>query len=452
MPSHLRRHPPLGVRATQVNATRWNEPLDSRWFVGLVVVALAVLVLAFRASERPVEAVTGSDVTGYQRYGSLVLGGAVPYRDFDLEYPPGSLALFVPPATSLVARGSVDGASWSPLNAEARRYYRAFTSLVLLLLALILVLTAVTLRAMNRSVGATMLSLAVVACSPLLLGQVLIERFDVLPAAFTAAALAASVRGRFRVGGAMLGLGAAAKIYPALLIPVLAIVAFRQRGRTEALWVVGIALAAAVVVVLPFAVASPGDTWDSLQVQFRGGLQIEALASSVLVLASHAADGMDVRSFGLVAQGAGGGLIRFDLGGPGVAFVKATMNVLLVAVMCCLWVGLWRSRLDLGEELLRFAAATVAAALALGTILSPQYVAWLLPVVPLVAGRRGAAAVVAFAVAAYLTNVWIPERYFDYQADLEVGPTSLLLARNLALFTVLLALLLPARRVGRSAA
>jgi hypothetical protein len=161
---------------------------------------------------------------------------------------------------------------------------------------------------------------------------------------------------------------------------------------------------------------------------------------------------MDVRSFGLVAQGAGGGLIRFDLGGPGVAFVKATMNVLLVAVLCWLWVGLWRSRHDLGEELLRFAAATVAAVLALGTILSPQYVAWLLPVVPLVAGRRGAAAVVAFAVAAYLTNVWIPERYFDYQADLEVGPTSLLLARNLALFTVLLALLLPARRVGRSAA
>ena len=129
--------------------------------------------------------------------GTPVVGGAVPYRDFDLEYPPGSLALFVPPATSLVARGSVDGASWSPLNTEARRYYRAFTSLVLLLLALILVLTAVTLRAMNRSVGATMLSLAVVACSPLLLGQVLIERFDVLPAAFTAAALAASVRGRY---------------------------------------------------------------------------------------------------------------------------------------------------------------------------------------------------------------------------------------------------------------
>jgi hypothetical protein len=351
-----------------------------------------------------------------------------------------------------VARGSVDGASWSPLNAEARRYFRAYTALVLVLLGLILVLTATTLRAMNRSLGAAILSLAVVAFSPFLLGQVLIERFDVLPAAFTAAALAASVRGRFRAGGAILGVGAAVKIYPALLIPVLAIAAFRQRGRREALWVAGIAVGAAVAVVVPFAVASPGDTWNSLQVQFRGGLQIEALASSVLVLTSHAADAMDIRPFDLVAHGAGSGLIRFELGGPGVAFVKATMNVVLAFSLCWLWVGLWRSRLGLREELLRFAAATVAAVLALGTILSPQYVVWLLPVVPLVAGRRGAAAVVAFAVAAYLTGVWFPDRYFDYQGDLEVGPAWLLLARNLAIVTVLLALLVPARLLGRPAA
>ena len=431
--------------ATLVNTARWTEPPGLRLFVGLVVVGLAVLVLAFRAAERPVESVAGSDVTTYQRYGSLVLDGAVPYRDFDMEYPPGSLALFVPPATSLLARGTVEGASWSPPNADARRYYRAFSSTVLLFLALILVLTAVTLRTMNRSAGAAMLSLAVVACSPLLLGQVLIERFDVLPAALVAAALAASVRGRFRLGGAMLGLGMAAKLYPALLIPLLAIVAFRQRGRREAVWVAGIALAAAVAVFLPFAVASPGDTWESLQVQFRGGLQIETLASSVLVLVSRAADVLEVRPFELVAQGAGGGLVRFDLHGPGVAFVNATMNVLFVAALCWLWVSLWRSKLDLREELLRLAAATVAAVLALGTILSPQYVAWLLPVVVLVGGLRGTVAVTAFAVAAYLTNVWIPDRYFDYQADLEVGPTSILLARNLALFTVLLVLLVPAR-------
>lgn len=424
---------------------RWNEPLGSRAFVGFVVVALVVLFLSFRASVRPVEAVAGSDVAGYQKYGSLVLDGAVPYRDFDLEYPPGALAMFVVPATSVVARGAVDGASWSPPNEQARRYYRGFTSSVLVLLGVILVLTASTLRALDRSAAAAVLSLGVVACSPLLLGQVLVERFDVLPATLVAAALATSVRGHYRLAGALLGLGAAAKLYPAFLLPILAIAALRDRHRREAVWVVATALAGAVLVFFPVAVASPGDAWDSLRVQSGGGLQIETFPSSVLVLTSHAVDALGLHPFELVARGAGGGLVRFDLGGPGVAFLKTATTAVLVAVVCSLCIALWRSRLDVREEMVRFAAATVAALLVFGTILSPQYVAWLLPVVPLVRGRRGTAAVVAFAVAAYLTNMWIPGRYFDYQADLEVGPTSLLLARNLALLGVLVVLVLPDR-------
>jgi hypothetical protein len=196
---------------------------------------------------------------------------------------------------------------------------------------------------------------------------------------------------------------------------------------------------------LPVAVASPGDAWDSLGVQFRGGLQIETFASSVLVLTSRAVDALGLYPFDLASHGAGEGLVRFDLGGTGVAFTKAATTAVLVVVLCSLCLALWRSRLDVREEMLRFAAAAVAALLVFGTILSPQYVAWLLPVVPLVSGRRGAAAMLAFAVAAYLTNLWIPEHYFDYQADLEAGPASRLLARNLALLVVLVVLVVPDR-------
>jgi hypothetical protein len=413
----------------------------------LVVVALAVLVLAFEEAKRPVDAIGGSDVTGYEKYGSAVREGTMPYRDFAMEYPPGALLMFVLPGTRPLAGGAVEGASWFPPNAAGRRYYRGFTLLVQLLLAATLVLTALTLRAMRRPARTVVLSLAVVACSPLLIEQVLIERFDVLPAALTAAALAAAVRGHYRLAGTMLGLGAATKFYPALLVPTLVIVALRQRGVREAILVAGAAVVSAAAVFLPFAIASLGGTWDSLRVQFSGGLQIETVASSVLVMARHAADMLTALGLpppsGLTTQGAGEGLVRFDLVGPGVGATKTVMNVLLIAALCFLWLSVARSARDQREELLRYSAATVATLLVLGTVLSPQYVVWLIPLVPLVGGRRGTIAVLCFVVAAALTNVWIPETYFDYQGDLEAGPGSLLLARNVALVSLVAVLLVP---------
>jgi hypothetical protein len=80
----------------------------------------------------------------------------------------------------------------------------------------------------------------------------------------------------------------------------------------------------------------------------------------------------------------------------------------------------------------------------LGTVLSPQYVVWLIPLVPLAGRRSGTAAILFFVVAAALTNVWIPDGYSEYQDGLPAGPALLLLARNLALLATAVALLLPA--------
>jgi hypothetical protein len=418
-------------------------------------VALGVLVLTFEASVRPVESIPGTDVTGYEAYGARMLDGAIPYRDFRMEYPPAASLMFVVPSIAVVAGGSADKVSWSPLNAEARRYYRGFTSLVLLLLAVILVLTAVTLAAMRRPARAVLLSLAVIATSPLLIGQVLPERFDVWPAALTAAALAASVHGMYRLGGALLGLGAAAKLYPALLLPVLVIVVLRQRGIREAVFVTTAALAAAAVVFIPFVIASPSGTWESLRVQFRSGLQIETVASSILVMSGHAAQTLTELDFPFTTRWAEHGLARVDLVGAGdrldlgVDATKTGLNVLLAASLCLLWISLARSRSDVREDLLRYAAATVAIALVLGTVLSAQFVIWLLPLVPLVGGRRGVAAILCFVAAGVLTHVWFPDEYFPYQDSLDAGGATILLARNLALLAIATVLVLPADALRR---
>lgn len=439
--------------------TRWGErPFRPPALIGVVVVSLAVLVLAFGAAVRPVESIPGTDLAGYEAYGARMREGELPYRDFPMEYPPGASLMFVLPSIAVAATGSSDVVSWEPLNAEARRYYRAFTSLVLLLLAVILVLTALTVNAMRRPARNVLLSLGVIATSPLLIGQLVPERFDVWPAALTAAALAASVHGLYRVGGVMLGLGAATKLYPALLLPVLVIVVVRQRGPREAILVIATALAAVVAVFLPFAIASPSGTWESLRIQFRTGLQIETVASSILVMTGHAAQTLTALDFPFTTRWAEHGLARVDLVGAGhilglgVDATRIALNVLLAAAMCLLWAGLARSRSDVREDLLRYAAATVAVALVLGTVLSAQFVIWLLPLVVLVGGRRGVAAILCFVAAAVLTHVWFPDRYFPFQESLDAGGAAILLARNLALVATAIVLLLPADPLRRARA
>src|SRR5262249_61886230 len=151
--------------------------------------------------------------------------------------------------------------------------------------------TALSLAALRRPPHVQAISLAVVASAPLLVGHVFVERFDVWPAALTAAALAAALRGRYALGGAALGLGAAAKVYPALLLPVLVIVAVRQRGVRAAIASAAAAVGTAVVVFLPFAIVGWPETWATLRHQLGGGLQVEPLASSVPGMSYHGEGG-----------------------------------------------------------------------------------------------------------------------------------------------------------------
>jgi hypothetical protein len=422
---------------------------ESRVLIATVAAALAAVAVAFGAwaAVRPAND-SGQDLPIYEEYASFVLDGRVPYRDFSIEYPPGALPIFVLPA---VMFGDAQDAHWSPPDDAGRRYHRAFDSLVVLLTAAMVMFTALSLAALGRPARAQAISLAVVASSPLLIGHVFVERYDVWPTALTAAALAAAVRGRYRLGGAALGVGAAAKIYPALLVPVLVIVAGRQRGLRESILSAASAVGAAALVFLPFAISSWSATWQTLRNQLGGGLQVETLASSVLVMTRHVTEWLGLPSTPeLTVRAEEHGLGRDVLRGAGIDTTTRALNVVLVVFLCMLWLALARSKNDPRDDLVRYSALSVAAALVLGTVLSAQYVTWLIPLVPLVAGRRGAAATFFFVSAAVLTHAWFPsDAYGSYLRDFDPGATSLLLVRNLALVATAFVLVVPGRGASR---
>jgi hypothetical protein len=432
-----------------VSAYRVGRSIKSRPLAATIAAGLAAVLVCFGlyVSIRPPND-SGQDLPIYEEDATIILDGHLPYRDLAIEYPPGALPMFLLPEFMF---GDARDAHWSPPNDHGRRYHRAFDSLVLLLTAAMVTLTALSVAALRRSTRATALALGVVASGPLLIGHVFVERFDVWPAALTAAALAAALRGHHRLGGAALGLGFAVKVYAVLLVPVLVIVAARQRGFREALATAASAVGAAAVVFLPFLITAWSGTRQMLRNQLGGGLQVETLMSSVLVMTRHLADWLGVRTSDLTVRPEAHGLGRDVLAGPGIDATRTMLNVLLVIALCVLWFALARSKNDPREDLVRYSAISVAVALVLGTVLSAQYVTWLLPLVPLVAWRRGLVATLLFVLAAGLTHAWFPSpNYGHYLQNFDVGATSLLLARNLALLATALALVLPSWRTKES--
>ena len=92
----------------------------------------------------------------------------------------------------------------------------------------------------------------------------------------------------------------------------------------------------------------------------------------------------------------------------------------------------------------------MCAFVAFGKVLSPQFLIWLIPVVPLVRGRRGLWACGLLLAALFLTQLWFPFRYFRLALDFETGLTWLLLARDLVLVALTLLLVTRVREPARS--
>jgi hypothetical protein len=74
-------------------------------------------------------------------------------------------------------------------------------------------------------------------------------------------------------------------------------------------------------------------------------------------------------------------------------------------------------------------------------VLSPQFLLWLIPLVPLVRGRRGLAATGILAAALVLTQVWFPGRYWSYADRFHLS--GVVLARDLVLVLLVAVLALP---------
>jgi Glycosyltransferase family 87 len=330
-------------------------------------------------------------------------GGALPYGDEELEYPPFSIPVIVGPA--LVGEG-------------AEAYNEDFEIQMLVVDLAIVLLLALALPGTARHVIAALAvyTLGIVALSGIVLGASDIDeaplalgRFDLWPALLVLAAVLARERGRSATWSALLSAGVALKAYPLALYPAL-LRGERNLGR------VAVAAAIPVVVAAAIVLGFGDDFGSAIGYHADRGLQIEAVAATPLEIAS-------INDTSAEAE-YGSGSFNFVAGGAEAARA-ISIGLLVCSYALVLWAG-WRTRVSH----LKLATALLAVIVVFSPVLSPQFLFWLLP---LSAAAYGLAASNAVLLAAFVLTQLMLQFYARVVVDFDPEFVWRLAGRNAAL-------------------
>jgi hypothetical protein len=285
-------------------------------------------------------------------------------------------------------------------------------------MALVMVATLVlTALAARRIEGpyAWIPASATFAAGAMMLYPVAVTRYDAVVA--LSLGVAALSFGRRYLAYASLGFGAAAKLVPALATLPLAV--FRRgaaRGYAAFFGVLALFF-------VPALLLGGGNFAGSFAYHADRGLQIESFAASILMQLGRVSS--VVFAFG-----------AFEAQGPDFRLASSLsfpVMCALIFVTALFMYGAYRRGSAGPRAFSRYAAALILAFMLGSKVLSPQFVIWLLPLVPLsVGGVPGLGVSAVFLAACFLTTQVFPIHYDDLLNLRSPGP-QLLLARNLLL-------------------
>ncbi len=177
--------------------------------------------------------------------------------------------------------------------------------------------------------------------------------WDLLAVALATAGTVAFLRRRDLASGILLGLGAAAKVYPGLLLVPFAVERLREGDRRGAARIAGAGIGTWLVVNAPFATLGPGG-WSYF---FRFSSTRPPTPGTLWYSACRAVTGTP--SCG------------------GVTLINAASLVSFVALVAAVW--RWKVRRDPSFPRWTFGLPIVVAFLLTNKVYSPQYSLWLLP-------------------------------------------------------------------------
>jgi len=357
------------------------------------------------------------DLEHYVSSANALLDGQRMYVDVPFEYPPYALAWLAGPA---MLAGDVAG-------------FRLFFGLLILCLDAAIKAALLWSGFRDRHRPPDVLPFVMYTLATAAVGHFLLQRYDVIPAALSVAAVMALSAGRAGVAGLVAAVAMATKLYPAVFVPVLAVVAWRRSRSEGKRFAIGVV--AGLLPLLALSWSMPW--WRFATVHTRRGLEVESLWASVLWLAHFA--GVPATWEVVIAW--------FEVTGPAAERIVTPARIVWAAatlgsVALATWAA-WRHRLNSGEDAgtislsvtATLALLPITAFVAFSLVLSPQFHLWLAPLaaLALLARRRpdvgvdtGALWCIFFST--FLVPAFSPSPTFD--TGLDLGRTLVMVFRN----------------------
>jgi len=355
----------------------------------------------------------GNDVLEYFGYARAWVEGKAPYVDFQVEYPPGALLLFLLPL----------------LVGGRERYVKSFvTEMAIFDLLTLLLVLGLAARVSPGRRGTPVAAAGSYLLATALLHPVLYARFDLASVALVVAALWL-LQDQRPASPLLLGLAGAVKFWPLGLAPLWLGRAYRRSGSQgllrTAVWI-GLGYAAPALLLLPRVGAR---VIAFLEFHRDRGVQIESTWGTLALVLGRLGLGRAAPVFEFGA---------WDVQCPACpAFAALSVPLLVAAVVVPQLLALRAGALgerDPGDARgVAAAAAAVLGALVTARVLSPQYLLWACPLLAVAGGWQGRLGMI---FAAGLTSLVYPVLYpelVDFAAAGHGRALAATVVRNLVL-------------------
>lgn len=398
-----------------------------KWIIaaGFMLLQVIIWLLLFEALWFGDKAITDTPV--YYDYAGRMVRGLVPYRDFASEYPPVAMLLF-----------------WLPRLISGQQYNEFVfwfeMETLLISCGVVALITAVSwkLRPDLRRLATV---LALYTLFVVSIGSIVEARFDMAAALLVLACLAAFIHDRRTLAWMIIGLGLMTKVIPVLVGPLLLIAHYRRGQYREMLTGPAAAVLVTLLIALPFLIMSPSGLAETFLYHAERPLQIESSLASPLLLLSQVS-GVEVEIFNSY-----GSHNVFATGAEALAQLSGPISMALL--LLCYWLYSRRGFKAEGDGfsplmLVRFAAIVIGVFIFTGKVFSPQFLIWLLPLIPLVTSRDHPWPGALYWVILVLTQWEFPYRYWQLYL-LEPGLVFEVAIRN-ALLGVLVVVMLAITR------